>query len=70
MGSEAAHLLPLDGDVELGAMSIQGVGRPPVAGLTMPGAHLRASVEFTVSWSGRLGGHGSGRSREVEFELT
>lgn len=56
MGSEAAHLLPLDANVELGAVRIQGVVRPPVAGLTMPGAHLRASVELTVSWSGRLGG--------------
>ena len=64
MVKEAAHLLFEDADVELGAMGIQGVGRPPDAGLTMPEAHLRATVELTVSWSGRLGGRVGARGGE------
>ena len=45
----AYYLLSIDADEDLDALSKQGGVRPPAAGLTMPGAHLRATGELTVS---------------------
>ena len=63
-GKGGAHLLVDDADQVLDAISVQGGSCPPGAGLTMPEAHLRATVELTVSWSGRLGGRVGARGGE------
>ena len=55
MGREGAHLLPLDADVEVRAVRMQRVWRPPAAGLTTCGAHRAASGATMPVQSGRSG---------------